>query len=183
MNVKNEVVKLVKDNPVVALAAVIAIAAFIIYAIVFIPMMNEMKIKYVECRRLENDVTNARKIIDYAKTMGKPYGGRILISEKEAATGIDEFTEHAKERGIEFIAVKPQNTISKEGMVYKIMPIELELEADDKQFVDFLGSIDELKKAIVTVNSMDITPDESNNARLLVKMTIYVYLSAREDLS
>jgi Tfp pilus assembly protein PilO len=63
------------------------------------------------------------------------------------------------------------------------MPIELELEANDKQFVDFLGSIDELKKAIVTVNNMDITPDPNNRARLRVKTTLHLYLSTREDVS
>lgn len=182
MKGKDDLIKLVKDNLMAVIAIAIVIAAFIVYAVIFTPMTKEMKIKYLECRHCEGDVMNARNIIEYAKTIGKSYGGRILISEKEAAAGIDEFTEHAKDSGISFLSIKPQDTILKEGAPYKIMPIELELEADDKQFVDFLGSIDELKKVIVTVDSFDITPEANNRARLHAKMVIHIYLSLREDV-
>lgn len=182
MNVKNDLMKLIKENMMTVLAAVVLIAAFIVYAVIFIPTMNNMKTKYAECRQCESEVMNAHNIIGYAGKIGKSYGGRILISEKEAATGIEEFTEDAKALGTRFLSVKPQNTILKEGTPYKVMPIEIELEALDKQFVDFLGSIDELKKAIVTVDSLDITPDNSDRTRLHAKMVIYLYLSAREGV-
>lgn len=179
MSVKNNLIKLIKENPMAVLAVVVIVAAFVVYVIVFVPMMNNMKTKYIECRSCENNVMNAHNIIEYSRTISKSYGGRILISEKEAATGIDEFTEHAKKLGIHFLCIKPQTTILKQGTPYKIMPIELELEANDKQFVNFLGSIDELKKAIVTVNNFVITPESNDRTRLHVKMVIDVYLSIR----
>jgi hypothetical protein len=181
MNIKDNLIKLIKGNPMAVLAAAIAVVAFIAYIIIFTPMIKEIKKKYLECRRCESEVINAHNIIEYAKTVGKSYGCRVLISEKEAATGIEEFTEHAKELDVNFLSLKPQNIITKEGVPYKIMPIELELEAPDKQFVDFLGSIDELKKAIVTVENFDITPDLNDHAKLHAKMVVDIYLSTRED--
>lgn len=180
MNVKNDLLKLIKDNPMAVIIIAIVIAAFIAYATIFTPLMKETKIKYLECRHYEIECLNAHNIIEYSRTIGKSYGGRVLISEKEAATGIEEFTEHAKNLGINFISIKPQNTVLKEGTPYKIMPIELELEADGKQFVDFLGSIDDLKKAIVTVDSFDITPESGDRTRLHAKMVIDLYLSVKE---
>lgn len=182
MNGKDELIKLIKTNPIAVWAVISGIVAFIVYAIVFTPLMKQMNVKYAECKRAENEIVSTRNIIDGAKALGKSYGSRVLISEKEAASGIEEFTKHAKGLGVNFIYIKPQNTILKKDTPYKILPIEMELEANDSQFVAFMGSIDELKKTIIAVHDFDIKPDAADRTKLRAKITINLYLSARDGV-
>ena len=169
--------KLIKENQIAAIAIACATAAVIVYLIMFAPLAKNLKLKYTECRICENQVLDARNLISYARNIDKSYAGRVLISEKEAAAGIDEFIKHGKSLGVHFISVKPGNIIIKEDAYYKILPMDLEIEAADKQFVSFMGSIDELKKAIVTVDSFDITPDMQDRRKLHADMIINIYLS------
>jgi len=148
MNVNIKLIKLIKENQVITIIIACVIVVLITYLVIFAPLMKNLRIKYVECRNCENQILDARNLISYARNIDKSYAGRVLISEKEAAAGVDEFIKHGKALGINFVSVKPRDVIIKEGSPYKILPIELDIEAQDKQLVDFMGSIDELKKAI-----------------------------------
>ncbi len=180
MKGKEKLINFIKENQIIAIAISILIAISVIYLIIFIPLIRELRAKYTECRLCENQAVDARNLIEYASRLDASYGERVLVSEKECAECVDELTKHGKSLGIDFLSMKPKEIVVKEGTPYKILPIELEIEATDKQFVDFLGSIDELKKTIVTVNSFDITPDRQNRKLLNAKMVINIYLSAKE---
>ena len=181
MSGKFDLMGFVRANRMAAIIAAIAIGISLAYGIFFFPRMKELRVKYLDCRLCESHVADARNIIEAVSRLDKESGTRILISEKEAASGIDEFTKHSKTLGINFISMKPGNVIIPEGMPYKIMPIEMEIEATGEQFVKFAGSIDELKKAIVTVKSFDITPDKDDDKILKVDMVIDMYLSLKDD--
>jgi Tfp pilus assembly protein PilO len=181
MNGKFDLMKLIRANQMIAIMAAIAVSISLIYGIFFFPRIRALHAKYLDCRSCENQIADARNLIDAASKLNKESGTRILISEKEASLGIDEFTRYSKSLGINFLSIKPGNVITPEGMPYKILPIEMEIEASGEQFVKFLGSIDELKKAIVTVQSLDMKPDEKDDKRLRVDMVIYMYLSLKDD--
>lgn len=181
MSGKFELMKLIKANQIIVIIAAIAVIISLIYGIFFFPRMKELRARYLDCRLCESQVTDARNLIEAASKLNKEYGSRILISEKEAASGIDEFTKHSKALGVNFLSMKPGDIIMPEGMPYKILPIEIEIEATGEQFVKFIGSIDELKKAIVTVKSLDITPDEADSRKLKVSIIIDMYLSLKDD--
>jgi len=183
MRDSGRLIKLIKENQIIVIAVSVLIAISVIYFIIFIPLIRELKVKYTECRLCEGQTVYARSLIGYASHLDASSGERVLVSEKEAAEGLDEFTNHGKSLGINFISIKPKEIIVKEGVPYKILPIELEIEATDKQFVSFMGSIDELKKAIITVNSFDINPDRQNRTLLEAKMVINMYLSAKSGSS
>lgn len=181
MNGKFDLMKLIRANQAIAVIVVIAISIPLVYGIFFFPRMKELRAKYLDCRSCESRVVDARNLIKAVSMLGKEYGTRILISEKEAASGIDEFAKYSKSLGINFLSIKPGNVIIPEGMPYKILPIEMEIDATGEQFVKFVGSIDELKKAIVTVKSLDITPNKDDGRRLKVDMVIDMYLSLKDD--
>lgn len=181
MDNKINLLKLIRENQIAAIAVAAIIAVFVVYAVVFVPLTKTIREKYALCRTCEIQVSDARNLINYARNIDKSYGGRVLISEREAAAGIDELIKHGKSLGIDFVSVKPRNLITKEGMAYKILPVELDIESAYKQFVSFMGSIDELKKAIVAVDAFDITPDTQDRNRLHVKMVINIYLSKKES--
>jgi len=168
-----------KQAAVLAISAVLVLA--LVYGIVFAPITHRLRLKYQECRTCENQVRDARNIIGIGHDIDKEYGSRTLISERQAAVGIEDFTRSAKSLGINFISIKPQNVIKQENALCKILPVGLSFEASGEQFVKFLASIDELKKAIVTVKSFDITPDKNDRRQLKINMVINIYLSLRED--
>lgn len=180
---KDAILKIIKNNQPIAVLLALLVIIFIIYSVIFVPLIKETRGKYLECRACENQVIDGRTLIKYASGLDKFSGGRMLISEKEAARGIDEFTEHAKSLGIRFISFKPKDVIIKEGFSYKILPIEMDIEADDQQFVKFLGSIDELKRAIVTVEDLEVISDKQDARKLRADMIINIYLSTKESTS
>ena len=181
MNGRLDLMKLIRANQMIAVIAAVAISISLFYAIFFFPRMKELRARYLDCRLCESRVVDARNIIEAASKLDKESGARILISEKEAASGIDEFTKYSESLGINFLSMKPGDAITPEGMPYKILPIEMEIEATGEQFVKFAGSIDELKKAIVTVKSFDIKPDKDGSGKLKVGMVIEMYLSLKKD--
>ena len=181
MSGKFDLMKFIRANQTAVIITVIAVSISLAYGIFFFPRMKELRAKYMDCRSCENQVVGARNLIEAVSRLDKESGTRTLISEKEAASGIDEFTKHSKSLGINFLSMKPGNVIIPEGVSYKILPIEMEIESTGEQFVKFAGSIDELKKAIVTVKSFDITPDKDDDRRLKVDMVINLYLSLKDD--
>lgn len=180
MNANIDIKRILRENQMTALMISAALIVFVIYITVFAPVMGKMHLKYQECRACEVQASDAHSLIEIGHKIDKEYGNRVLISEREAAVGIEEFTKHGKSLGINFISIKPQSIIKKENALYKILPLELTLESSGEQFVKFMGSIDELKRAIVTVKSVDITPDKEDRRKLEVDMVINIYLSLEE---
>jgi len=181
MSGKFDLMKLIRANQTIAVIAAIAISISLIYGILFFPRMKELRAKYLDCRSCESQVVDARSLIEAVPKPDKESGTRVLISEKEASSGIDDFTKYSKSLGVDFLSMKPGNIVIPQGMPYKVLPIEMSIEATGEQFVKFTGSIDELKKAIVTVKSFDITPDKDDGRRLKVDMVIDMYLSLKDD--
>lgn len=183
MKNSQDILNFIRKNRAIAIVAGAVAAGLIVYILFFAPLARKLGMAYLECRSCESEVAEGRNLIEYARNIDKSYGRRVLLSEKDAAGAIEGLTEHGKALGINFISIKPRDIIIKEGLPYKILPIEMELEAADRQFVDFIGSIDELKKAIVTVDSFDIKPDKIDGKKLSAKVVIDVYLSLKENSS
>jgi len=169
--------KFVRENPMVFYAAAAALAALAAYLILFAPLLKKLGLKYVECRNCENRLWDARNTIKYAENLDKSVGARVLISEKEASAGIEELTRYGKSLGITFSEIKPGDVIYSAGASYKILPVEINMEANGGQFVKFMASVDELKKAIIRMRSFDIVPDNDDKNRLKINMVAEIYLS------
>lgn len=180
MKDKIDIIKFVKENQAVALIISAALLIILAYVTVFMPFTHKLRAKYLECKAIEAQVADARNLIEAGKKIDKEYGSRVLISEQQAATGIEEFTRYGKSLGISFLSMKPQNIIKQQSQLYKVLPLELSLEASGEQFVKFIGSIDELKKAIITVKSFNITPEASDRKKLIINMVVDIYLSLEE---
>jgi len=166
-----------EDKLLLAAAGVTAVIALVIYLIFYAPILNELTKKHLECRSCEKGLVDARNVIEGAD---KIYGKRVLMTEKEVSLAIDELTKHGKSMGINFVSMKPLEITTDKEVEYKILPVDMEIEAGDEQFVNFLGSLDELDKAPIRVKSFDIVPNNENRKRLTAKLTVDIYLSARE---
>jgi Tfp pilus assembly protein PilO len=172
-----EMKKLVKENPIVVYSIAVALVVFVTYFIIFAPVLKKLGVKYAECRICESQLSDARSTIDYAANLDKSIGTRILISEKEASAGIEELTRFGKSMGIDFSEIKPGDAKMGPDGSYKVMLVEINMEATGDQFLKFMGSVDELKRAIVRMSSFDVRPDKDDRSRLIINMVVEMYLS------
>lgn len=180
MKGKIRIIKIIKENEVAALITPAAVAAIIIYIAILMPLSNKVRARYLECGMYEGQAANARKLIEVSQKIAPEYQSRVLVSEQQAAVGIEEFTRHGKSLGINFLSLKPKNIIKPESALYKILPVELSFEANGGQFVKFIGSIDELKNAIVTVKSFNLAVNSDDRKKLIGNMVVDIYLSPEE---
>jgi Tfp pilus assembly protein PilO len=177
MNNAADIRKFIKENPAVAYVAGAALIVLAVYMILFAPLLKKLGLGYAECRNCENQLWDARNTIQYAANLDKSVGMRVLISEKDASTGIEELTRYGKSLGINFSEMKPGEAAYTAGAPYRILPLEISMEATNDQFVKFVTSIDELKKAIVKIRSFNIIPDNYDRNTLKINMVLELYLS------
>lgn len=170
-------IKLTPQKIVLGICGAIALGALVVDAIFYLPLMGRFKSVYFECRTCENEVLEARNIIE---SVGKNTSDRTLMTEKEVLFAMDEFVKQGKAKGVNFIFIKPRDAHEVQGAPYKTMPIDMEIEGPDENLSEFIGSLDELKKAVVKIKSFEITPNADNRTRLTAKVTIDVYITTRD---
>lgn len=170
-------IEMTKQGFIAAVSAVVVIAIFLIYTFVYMPLIHKLKTSYLECKLCENQLADARNIIGLA---GKTNSDKILVAEKDALLAMDELTKHGKEMKVDFVSMKPGDIAIGSDGDYKTLPIDMDIEASDEQFANFLGSLDNLKKAVIKVKSFDAIPDEKDRTKLKARLTVNMYLSKRD---
>lgn len=173
-----EIKKLLKQNMAAVVVFAICALLLVVYLALFMPLLKTARVKYVECKSREGQVRDARDLIAFARGIDKKFGNRTLISEKESVGAINELVKHGESLGINIISISPRDIIKKEGTPYNILPIGMELAAPGKEFADFLGSLDELQKALLKVKSFDISRQKNDKAMLNIHLELEMYLSS-----
>lgn len=168
--------EITKKNIMIAAGACALILLLIPYIIFYAPLLKKLKTGYTECKNLETQVVNAHDII---KTSGETYDDRTLITEKEISVAIEELTKHGKAMGIDFMAMAPKEIIENPAVQYKILPIEMKIKSNIEAFSNFLGFLDELKKSVIKVKSLDIKRVDGSRSEVTGTIVIDMYLSAR----
>lgn len=170
-------IELTGEKLIIALCATAVVITLIIYVVLYKPLMDKLNMSYTECKLCESRAADACRVIEVA---GKVSGDRILVAEKDILFAMDELTKHGKAMGINFVSMKPGEVIEDKTAKYKILPVDMEIAAQDEQVSNFIGSLDDLKKVVIKVRSFDITPDEHDRAKVKARLTVDMYLSKRE---
>jgi Tfp pilus assembly protein PilO len=167
-------IKLTQKNLVLAAAAIIVVIALVAYFLFLTPLVGQIKKKHLECKAIESNVIECRNIIE---TLGK--GGRLLLPEEEVSYTIDELTRLGKARGVNFVSMIPQK-IEKSGQ-YRILPVEIQLESTYRQLGSFLGSLDNLEKGLIRMQSFDVTSGKDDMSKLISDLILEVYIAEHKD--
>ena len=162
----------------IVIGAVILIVITVSYFFFYSPLVRGLNIKRSECRSVEGLLLEMR---DTIKLAGKGTEERVLLAEKDASLAIDELTKHGKSMGVNFVSIMPREIIKSSDSQYKILPVEMVVEATDQQFSLFLGLLDSLKKSVITVESFDVAPDKENPAKLKAAIVIDMYFSIADN--
>ncbi|MCX5679074.1 MAG: hypothetical protein NTZ95_00085 [Candidatus Omnitrophica bacterium] len=169
--------KLKKEQLTIAVLAAAGIFASILFTIFYLPVMKTLSLKDAECKCMETEAGEARRLITQA---GKIYGDRILINEDEVGVAMDELAKHGKLMGVNFVSMKPGEIRDVPGAKYKEISIAMKIESNDKQLSGFMGSLDELKKGVIKVDSFEIVPKTEDNTMLESKLVIDMYISGHK---
>ena len=88
---------LTKENSIMAALIVFALIILGAYLFIYAPLIKELKVRYLACKEVENDVIEARNIIESA---GRTYAKRVLMPEEDISQAIDEMTRRGKAEGV-----------------------------------------------------------------------------------
>jgi hypothetical protein len=159
----------------IALGAVVLAVA--VYLVVYAPLVGELRRKGAECHAAERAVLDARAVIESA---GRISGTRTLMTEKDISLGIDELAKHGKRMGVTFIHISPKEIVPEPDTPYKVLPIEMEVEAPAEKLFAFIGSLDNFQNALVKVRSLNIAHVYHDKERLNAKIIVALYLSGEK---
>ncbi len=165
--------KLVTLLPVVVLAAVIGI-----FFIFYIPLIKKSRVVYAQCKSIEDKARKTKNVIKFASVISSR---RVLMTEEDVSYATDELTRLGKQKGVDFISIRPGEIEKEKGEEYKILPVELQLESTYKQMGMFLGSLDDVEKSLIMVKTFSVVPDPENTSKLITDLVVDVYLSGREN--
>lgn len=165
--------KLTKERLLIVFLSAIVVIVAGLYYIFYMPVMKRLRTSFIECRACENEVREARNLIEMA---GELYTERVLITEEGISQAIDELTSRGKSEGINFISINPGEAKKEKDLQYKILPIEMEIESTYEQLGVFLGSLDDLNKGIFKVKSLSTASSEKDPQRLITDLAVDLYL-------
>ena len=165
--------ELTKERFIIIIAGGVIIAVSGLYLFLYRPLINKLRGAHLECKAAEVEVLQTRGLTVSLKTEPSK---KDLISEGDISLAIDELTRQGELEGINFISITLRQ-IKRHRALYKILPIEIEIESTYEELGAFLGSLDDLGEALITVGSFNITPNKKGPERLRTKLVVNMHLA------
>lgn len=147
---------------------------FVTYLFLFQPLVHQLKVQASECSRTEAEVAEARSHAFIFKD--RPLK-KSLITESEATVAINELTRRGNLKGVEFVLLTPKKIEKPAGQAFRILPIETEIKSTYENLGNFLGSLDEMEKSLITVGSFTASLDPEEVSKVRTHLTLYLYLA------
>jgi Tfp pilus assembly protein PilO len=173
-----EKIELTKEKLMTFLPVAVLVTVIGISLIFYIPLMKKSRVVYAQCKAIEDKARKTKNVIKGASVISSR---RVLMTEEDVSYATNELTRLGKQKGIDFVSIRPKDIQKEKGEEYKILPVELQLESTYKELGMFLGSLDDVEKSLITVKSFNIVPAPGNTARLITDLVVDVYLSARDS--
>lgn len=163
-------IELTKERMITAGVAALIIAG--VYLVLFRPMLHSLAMKSQAYRMIVSQVRDARAVIE---ATGKISEERDLLTERQVPVAIEELTKHGKAMKVKFQSIRPRELMKDPNSRFKVLPVDLSIEATDKQLVAFMGSLDDLHRDLITVTGFDVVPDKDDPSQLKMALMINMY--------
>ena len=144
---------------------------FAIFIFVYFPALKEIRKKNVLWKSLSEQLKTVEGLRDFQKTGIS----KRLISHEELSLVLDKITERAKARFINFKSITQEQIMVLNG--YRVLPVKMELEGDYKQLGLFIGDLENLQDALVTVENFQANSGENALSRILCFLTLNIYIA------
>lgn len=159
-----------------ALFAVLAV----LYLLVYMPLAVSLGRVHSEYKICDTRLKKAQSVISGAKSMDTNkilITDRALITEEGISNAVADLTANKELYDIDFISITPGEMEKQADPRYQIMPIEFKIESDYKTLGEFLGLLDDLERAIITIREFTAVPDQYNRERLKTDLVLNIYIS------
>lgn len=166
-------IEFIKEKKMVIIVAAV-IAAIGIYTIVYAPILSKLSTKKKECLALEAALSDSRNVI--TEFLKKGAVKKELGEEKEVTFLVGEITRQGKEKGLSFISVAPKSIVESDAMSHRVLPVEVIVESSYSELGEFLGSLDDLEKGVVTIAGFKIVPRTPSPSRLRSELLLHLHL-------
>lgn len=157
----------------VPLIAAIVIGLLIALGLLVLPFKKAITRKAQEYKGLQAQLVLGYQNQKIFQRNGIP---RKLIGQKDIASVIDSITKEGRSLGLNFKSLSRQEVVDV-NPAYLLLPVQMELEGDYKQVGLFLGALDSLNRALVSVDSFRIIREEKIFPQLLFSLTVHIYLT------
>ncbi|OGX23940.1 MAG: hypothetical protein A3J51_03815 [Omnitrophica WOR_2 bacterium RIFCSPHIGHO2_02_FULL_45_21] len=149
----------------------IAVFLFLLFGFIYFPLLKEIRKSDSLCKSLKEQLKTAENLRDFQKAGIH----KRFVSQKELALTLDKITEAAKSRSLNFISISQQEIKALDG--YRVLPVEMELDAGYKQLGLFWGDLENLQDVLVTVENFQASSDEKLLPKILCSLTLNIYIT------
>lgn len=167
--------ELTRERFAVVIASGVLLVSSGLYLFLYGPLMNQLRKKTLEAKTIEAEVFQTRAGIESFKAADIK---KTFVTEQEISLAIDELTRQGKAQGMNFVFVSstPKAIEKPPDSLYRILPVEMETESSYESLGQFLGSLDDLEKYLVTVRSFSVISDKDEPSRVSTQLTVNLYL-------
>lgn len=148
-----------------------AVFLFLLFGFIYFPLLKEIRKKDSFWKDLKEQLKTAENLRDFQKAGIH----KRFVSQKDLGLVLDKITEAAKSRSLNFKSISQEEVKALDG--YRVLPVEMELDADYKQFGLFLGDLENLQDALVTVENFRLSSDEQLLPKILCSLTLNIYIT------
>lgn len=149
----------------------IAVFLFLIFTFIYFPLLKEIRKRDSLWKSLKEQLKTADNLRDFQKAgINKRF-----ISQKELSLALDKITERGKSRLFNFKSIT-QGEI-KTLNDHRVLPVEMELEADYKQLGLFFTDLENMQDMLVTVENLQVNSDEKLLPKILCSLTLNIYIA------
>lgn len=162
----------------VPLIAAVVIGLLIVLGLFVLPLKKAITRKAQEYKGLQAQLILGYQNQKIFQRNGVP---KKLIGQKDVAAVIDSITKEGRRLALNFKSLSPQEPVDANA-AYAALPVRMELEGDYKQAGLFLGALENLNGALVSVDSFHIIHEEKIFPKLLISFTVHIYLTKGDTI-
>ena len=157
-----------------SLGAFLGLGGIVLLFFVYQPLFAKVGKRSFECIQWETQAREARK------SASSSWGEKKLnlVSENDISAVTDKITRKGKDKNVSFLSISPHPIEKMEGSPLRILPIDLETRSSCQALGGFLGEVQEMESAFMTVRSLEAKADSSNPEAVRAHMTLHVYLAS-----
>ncbi len=162
-----------KEKIVVVIGSVVLLMGVMTYAFFYGPLIKLLKDQRLVYQNLETTLANSQETINHFSSNAS---AATLITEAQISGAIDEVTKAGKALGVNIISMKVEPINAVDDREVRMLPISVETESSYEGLGRFFGSVDSLKKSLVTIGNFYISVATENSDKLKTTLTLNMYL-------
>lgn len=157
----------------IAVIAGVSACAAVIAVFLYLPLAREIRKDSSEWRSLNQLLSAAGT---YLSVFQGASSGKNLIREEGISSVIDRIAQEGRNNSLDFKSIS-QDNIKDAAQNHRVLPVVIEIEGEYKQLGIFLGALENIKDALVSVEDFSIRGDERILPKISASLVLNIHLT------